>query len=330
MDKISIIVPVYHVEKYLDRCVSSIVNQTYENLEIILVDDESPDGCPKKCDDWAKKDDRIKVVHKKNGGVSSARNAGLNIASGKYVGFVDADDYIDLHMYEIMESNMNKNNADIVICANHVVGKNDTILSSVSYGNKIVETEYGVVPFATGEKFEVCCVWNKLYKLSVIKTENIYFDERFHVGEDFLFNYYYLKYTEKVVVIDDLLYNYVNERDDSATGSLNPDFIHRWMVYKIILENEKSDCQIYNHCLHVYYHQLLTCLKQLISSGNKDFIDNHYPAILSEIRAYYPEFKKLETLSHVKRFIVSFIKTFPNVFKTLYMLYFKFKNGEKT
>lgn len=97
---ISVIVPVYKVEKYLDKCVQSIVDQTYKNLEIILVDDGSPDNCPQMCDEWAKKDPRIKVIHKENGGASSARNVGIDIAQGDYLGFVDSDDFIDLRMYE--------------------------------------------------------------------------------------------------------------------------------------------------------------------------------------------------------------------------------------
>ena len=99
---ISVIVPVYNVEKYLDECVESIVNQTYTNLEIILVDDGSPDRCPEMCDQWAKKDERIRVIHKENGGLSSARNAGLGIATGDYVGFVDSDDFIKKDMYETL------------------------------------------------------------------------------------------------------------------------------------------------------------------------------------------------------------------------------------
>ena len=97
---ISVIVPVYKVEKYLNKCVQSIIQQTYTNLEIILVDDGSPDNCPQMCDEWAKKDSRIVVIHKKNGGLSDARNAGIAVAKGKYIGFVDSDDYIESTMYE--------------------------------------------------------------------------------------------------------------------------------------------------------------------------------------------------------------------------------------
>lgn len=92
---ISVIVPVYKVEKYLDECVESIVNQTYRNLEIILVDDGSPDNCPQMCDDWAKRDARIRVIHKENGGLSSARNAGLDVCTGEYISFIDSDDWLE-------------------------------------------------------------------------------------------------------------------------------------------------------------------------------------------------------------------------------------------
>ena len=114
--KISVIVPVYKVEKYLDRCVESIVNQTYKNLEIILVDDGSPDDCPAICDAWANKDERIKVMHKENGGASSARNAGLDASSGDYVGFIDGDDIIDNDMYEMLLNNLVFTGADISRC----------------------------------------------------------------------------------------------------------------------------------------------------------------------------------------------------------------------
>ena len=113
---ISVIVPVYKTEKFLQRCVDSIVSQTYRNLEIILVDDGSPDNSGELCDENAKKDTRIKVVHKENGGLSSARNAGLNIMTGKYVGFVDSDDWIETNMYEVLYSRMISENADISCC----------------------------------------------------------------------------------------------------------------------------------------------------------------------------------------------------------------------
>ncbi len=116
-EKISVIVPIYKVEEYLHRCIDSIINQTYTNLEIILVDDGSPDNCPMICDEYAKKDSRIRVIHKKNGGLSDARNAGLEIATGEYIGFVDSDDWIHKDMYHILYKNIIEKDADIAECS---------------------------------------------------------------------------------------------------------------------------------------------------------------------------------------------------------------------
>ena len=113
---ISVIVPIYHVEQYLNRCVESLVNQTYSNLEIILVDDGSPDNCPKMCDDWVQKDSRIKVIHKGNGGLSDARNAGMQIANGDVISFIDSDDWIDPKFFEVMLNVMQDDESDIVSC----------------------------------------------------------------------------------------------------------------------------------------------------------------------------------------------------------------------
>lgn len=113
---ISVIVPIYKVEKYLDECIQSIVSQTYSNLEIILVDDGSPDRCPQMCDEWAAKDSRIRVIHQKNGGLSAARNAGLDAANGDYVGFVDSDDYIYSDMYETMLNALIDSGKKIAYC----------------------------------------------------------------------------------------------------------------------------------------------------------------------------------------------------------------------
>ena len=113
---ISVIIPIYNVEKYLDRCIESVVVQTYKNLEIILVDDGSPDNCPTMCDEWAKKDSRIKVIHKENGGQASARNKALDICTGDYISFIDSDDSILPNMYENMLTVMLENNGDISVC----------------------------------------------------------------------------------------------------------------------------------------------------------------------------------------------------------------------
>lgn len=120
-DLISIVIPVYKVEKYLEKCIESIINQTYKNLEIIIVDDGSPDNCPQMCDEFAKSDKRIKVIHKENGGLSDARNAGIDIATGKYITFVDSDDYITNDYVEYMYNLIKKHNTKIATCETQVV-----------------------------------------------------------------------------------------------------------------------------------------------------------------------------------------------------------------
>ena len=114
--KISVIVPVYKVEPYLSRCLDSIINQTYRNLEIILVDDGSPDRCGEICDEYARQDSRIRVIHKANGGLSDARNHGIDVAIGDYIAFVDSDDYIATDMYEKMLARLELDNSDMVVC----------------------------------------------------------------------------------------------------------------------------------------------------------------------------------------------------------------------
>ena len=162
---ISIIVPVYKVEPYLNKCVDSIINQTYKNIEIILVDDGSPDNCGKICDDYTKKDSRIKVIHKKNGGLSDARNYGIEASIGDYIMFVDSDDYISANMCEILLKTAKKYNADIINCNfeevfsnaesrinRQAVNKNEEVFSNLD----MLKT------FFFNYTFDANVVWNKL------------------------------------------------------------------------------------------------------------------------------------------------------------------------
>lgn len=189
---ISIIIPIYKVEQYLDECVTSIINQTYKDLEIILVDDGSPDSCPQMCDEWAKKDARIKVVHKKNGGLSSARNAGLAVATGEYIGFVDSDDYVDETMYEDLMRVMSQNEKTMVVSSPIIRNKNGVftpyVVGSYEYkeGDTMSFAEY--MKRFLGLNMDAT-VWNKLYKREFILT---YFREGRN-NEDYLFMYYNVK-----------------------------------------------------------------------------------------------------------------------------------------
>lgn len=158
---ISVIVPVYKVEPYLDKCISSIVNQTYKNLEIILVDDGSPDNCPAMCDAWAEKDSRIRVLHQRNQGGGAARNAGLDLTSGSLIAFVDSDDYIapDMyaHLYELLKSG-----ADIAECSYVEVAGNDAVFAC-GYETRSYTAQEAMAEHIQDRVFRQL-IWNKLYR----------------------------------------------------------------------------------------------------------------------------------------------------------------------
>lgn len=167
---ISIIVPIYKVEQYLDQCVESLLKQTYSNLEIILVDDGSPDRCPQMCDEWAMKDVRIKVIHKPNGGLSDARNAGIDVAKGEYIGFVDSDDFVDEQMYERLLEGFSMEE-DVAITSIKVISYKDGVCAPFCQSWEITKSRtIKGTAFAAKMISQECCftAWNKLYKSSVL------------------------------------------------------------------------------------------------------------------------------------------------------------------
>lgn len=202
---ISVIVPVYKVEPYLDRCVASIVNQTYTNLEIILVDDGSPDNCGAMCDAWARKDGRIKVIHKENGGLSDARNAGMAIASGKYMGFVDSDDYISADMYQLLYDRMIADSSDMAACGVEMVYEDGSPSRPLTRPGQCVLTREEAVKESICENWLKQPVWYKLYKTDLVR------DIPFPVGkyhEDVFWSYQAAAKAKKVSVFDTPCYFY--------------------------------------------------------------------------------------------------------------------------
>ena len=211
MDKflISIIVPVYKTEQYLDRCVESIVSQTYKNLEIILVDDDSPDNCPQMCDAWAEKDNRIKVLHIENKGVANARNQGLDIATGNFIGFVDSDDYIEPDMFETLLNNLTDNNADISLCGYQINEEENAV------ANLRMVTPLDAMKLICMGDYKYGVLWNKLYKKDLIKHIKM---PDFVCCEDLIFNYYVFKNAQSIVECDSKLYHYF-QNDESTVHS---------------------------------------------------------------------------------------------------------------
>lgn len=219
---ISIIVPIYNVEKYLSRCIESILNQTYKNIELILVDDGSPDNSPQICDHYANTDDRVCVIHQSNAGVSAARNAGLKIAKGQYIGFVDPDDWITFDMYEGMLEAIEKNRVDLVICGYDYYDEDGNIDEKRRYvvqDNRIITQKEVMRSFSDMPPTIRHGVVNKLFSKNLLKEQ--LFVEGLHSSEDVMFlNEYVMKIQNAVMVHRPYYKNTV--RQGSAThGGLN-------------------------------------------------------------------------------------------------------------
>ncbi|WP_079525396.1 glycosyltransferase family 2 protein [Solibacillus isronensis] len=235
MDKISIIVPVYKVEKYIDRCINSLINQTYSNIEIILVDDGSPDKSGEICDTYAKKYSNIKVIHKENGGQSSARNIGLRAATGDYVGFVDSDDWILPDMYESLYGNLKNTSCDISMCqrinvrnkdeANKALNKNEFM---VYKGDQIMDLYLTT---------DMLSVWNKLYKRTLFN--DIWFPEG-KIHEEIFLMYSILKKTTRMVVSDSQKYCYFLGEISTTRSPLNMKDFNMISEWEKVIEDVKD------------------------------------------------------------------------------------------
>ena len=212
---VSVIVPIYGVEKYLERCIKSIVSQDYKNLEIILVDDGSTDQCPYICDQWKQKDERIKVIHKKNGGLSDARNKGIEVCTGKYISFVDSDDYVDPLFISLLYQAIEKTNADIAECETEYVdeeGKCIKVRSAPSVKNM---NHMDALRHLIREDGIYQTVWNKLYKRELV--ENSFFEQGKY-NEDEYWTYRVFDQITKLTVVEEPLYKYV-QRNTSIMGN---------------------------------------------------------------------------------------------------------------
>ena len=230
MCEISIIVPVYKVEKYLKKCVDSILAQTFSDFELILVDDGSPDNSGRICDDYAKKDARVRVVHKQNGGLSSARNAGIEVAKGKYLGFVDSDDYIAEDMYELLYKAITKEEADLSICGIYDVyeGKDPIIKPTIK---KTVTAEEALLLILQGNIISVHAV-NKLYKRELFSTIR-YPEGKYH--EDSFIIVDLLNQCHKVAIDSEQKYYYYHR-----LGSINTEsFSEKQFEFIEALENNE-------------------------------------------------------------------------------------------
>ena len=272
---VTVVVPVYNVEKYLDRCIESIVNQTYKHLEIILVDDGSPDNCPQMCDNWAKKDGRIKVLHKENAGAGMARNTGIKNSSGDYILFVDSDDYIHLKTIEECVCEIAKTQADVVMFGRSTAFaegtvKDTPVVTDECYfsGNEVLDNILpGLFVHERGIGISSC---NKLFNLQLIKDNNIkYKSEREILSEDAAFHLELFGYVKSISIIKKCFYYYFKNENSFSRSykkelqQLNNNFLEHCIQ---VCEKYENKNQLIN-CVCARYHiYALAGMKQIVNS----------------------------------------------------------------
>ena len=239
--ELSIIVPVYNVEDYLPKCIESLINQTYTNIEIILINDGSTDGSGLICEAYSKDNNKVRVVHKANGGLSSARNAGLDVASGEYIAFVDSDDWLDIDMYKTLIELLESNDADIAACGFKEVFSDKTIFHSdsglITSFNK-EEAINSLVSDKNSVRFEV---WNKVFKKELI--DNLRFKDR-QIFEDVYFDRNIFLKLSKLVYIDKPFYNYLKTRDGNTNSHFNENKLKVFKEFDDFISDLKNNLLI--------------------------------------------------------------------------------------
>lgn len=249
--KISIIVPCYKVEQYLDRCMQSLLNQALKNIEIILIDDGSPDNIPVMCDNYAKNDNRVKVIHKKNSGLGLARNSGLDIASGEYVAFVDSDDFVDIEMYLSLYEKANQNNCDAVFCSYYIekrngrgwIRSNEIEKDTMFLGKEIDLFMLDMIASSPSEIIDrryAMSVWHAIYKREIIENSYIRFlSEREIASEDIPFQISFLKRSHRIEYINQAYYYYCNNSNSLTATFKKEKFYNFLRLYDILSEEVK-------------------------------------------------------------------------------------------
>lgn len=298
-DLVSIIVPVYNVEKFLDKCITSIKKQTYKNIEIILVDDGSVDSCPAMCDKYATEDGRIKVIHKENGGLSSARNAGLDIASGEYVLFVDSDDYIEAELCETVLAYMSEDVDIVAFGFKRVFDEGEEKVEFTGRAISVSKPEL-FQAYINRENF-THMVCDKMFRHNLF--QNMRFIEG-RLAEDLAISYKLFGNARKAVAIDTCFYNYYT-RSNSIMGAGS---------IKLCLDTYKGECEAYSYtCTYYPLYQ---------KANNTRFINQSMKTYLKLIKRYGEQYQN-EDLEFVKQNIDKIDKF--NIGIAAKLFYFVFK-----
>lgn len=320
---ISVIVPVYKAEAYLNRCVNSIINQTYKNLEIILVDDGSPDRCGEMCDEFARQDSRIRVIHKENGGQSTARNAALDIMMGDYVGFVDSDDWIEPNMYERLMSLIQEHNAQISVCGAQCDWENGkTLFCNDEYPNcKKIEhwTKIDALRELTLSKKITNAPWNKLFE------SRIFDGLRMRVGwvyEDFEIMPKCVERADTIIYDPTPLYHYIMTEESTIRGSFKE---RRFIEATVSREIVEFYTQKYPELTgYVLAHHVEICLVLIHDSAvSKEFF-NQRKDLIDEVKKIKAS-KFFRYLNKISKLKYCAFKVNVKLYMSLMKLYYKIK-----
>lgn len=280
--EISIIVPVYNADRYLKNCISSILNQSFYNFELILINDGSKDCSGEICDNYASKDKRVKVIHKNNEGVSIARNIGIDMSKGKYIMFCDSDDVIEKDWCRSLYNLYTNNHNYVAVCGFNIINyRNNKSENIFKIFNKDKKINYLKVKdfYELYDKNLLNYPWNKIYDAKIIKENKIKFEENITLGEDLLFNLKYFEFVKgDIVVLNECKYNYILRDNESLDNKYYKDLFGIYtMLYKSIYDHMiifKSDISIYiEKFYNSYFYMLNRVLKNTFhSKSNMNFI----------------------------------------------------------
>lgn len=315
-ERISVIVPIYNVEYSLEGCINSIINQTYKNIEIILINDGSVDNSKQICEEYREKDDRILYIEQENKGVSAARNVGIENATGKFIIFVDADDYMELNMIEELYLKIKQYSCDIVV-SNYLIVENDEITKNKFSLNSNMLNSEEFVKYMLSDKYYKGYLWNKLIKKSLI--ENTRFDEKIHIMEDLVFLLNISNKAEKVYVINDAYLYYYVQNNFSALHKISSKNLSDLFAYEKILEYiEKNKIELldddYNFYIWNYVYSFI--VNYYYWYKNKDLKSEHNLKKKNEVKKVLIKALKRKT-SVIKKIKLIFIYYFPIIYGNL-------------
>ncbi|MFC4210399.1 glycosyltransferase [Pedobacter lithocola] len=324
MIELSIIVPVYNKAQYIDVCIESILKQSISDFELILVNDGSTDSSGARCDEFAKRDNRITVIHQVNEGVSSARNAGSKVAKGKYIGFVDADDILYIKMYEVLISNIKKYNADISICGVRRVSPGKIQLFGGNNTIRIYNRDEGITGLFSGEI--LLSNYDKIYKKETV--EEIFFKPTASIFEDAYYNFQALKTANKTVYDDRILYDYMIRDNSLSQAAFSQKYMKALYITKEIvntcqneLQNHIDEAKAFDFNINMIYLNMI-----LVESTKTHY--HEYSIIKENLLSYHNFYKENQYVSKRYKYGYTLFRFSPLLYASILKIYSTLTNSE--